>query len=323
MKYHDSIKTADKIMVLVAAQLKKWQLAINPINYTVVYEYYKKSNAQLTAAIEEELTLNGSLNGFFMENLYKEQVLEQSQFKEVIIADLSTLLLDAHNNQNDLSNSSNGLIQQLDLNIPLLYSPKSAEVSVAITALERAVKKFKTQTAHLSEELERSQKESKKLASELAKVRQEVNLDPVTGLFNQKAIASHIATWQQQSTRCNIAAIVIKIEKFHDVELKFGVLFSDIILSKIAHKIASYVHDSGLPVRLNYDEFILLLPEIDKKTATEIGIKITQGVQKMRFVSVKSDVKLPQINITFGVNHMEESDELDTFISETRLLLTQ
>lgn len=323
MKYHDSIKTADKIMVLAVAQLKKWQLAINPINYAVVYEYYKKSNLKLTAAIEQELAVNEILSGFFMENLYKEQVLEQSKFREEVITDLSTLLNETHENQTLFSDSSDSLLRELDYHIPQLHSKKNEQVEKSIIALEDAVNKFKVQTQQLTSKLETSQQESQKLSAELAKVRQEVNLDPITGLFNQKAIKSHFTAWHQQHNPCNIAAIVIKIEEFYEVEQEFGVLFSDIILSKIANKLASYVNDSGLPVRLNYDEFILLLPQIDNKIATEIGVKIRQGIQRMRFVSIKSSIKLPQININFKVNHMQEEDGIDNFINKSRLLLTK
>ena len=191
-----------------------------------------------------------------------------------------------------------------------------------IAALEGALKQFQVQKNNLSTTLEIYQKESERLTSELAQVRQDINLDPITGLFNKKAIASHITSWRQQHSPCSISAITIKITDFHKVEKEFGVLFTDIILSKIANKIASYVNDSGLPVRLNYDEFILFLPQIDNKIATEIGIKIRQGIQRMRFVSVRSDIKIPQINIDFSVSRMKEDDGIDDFINDSKMLLT-
>ncbi|GAA0811623.1 hypothetical protein GCM10009111_04370 [Colwellia asteriadis] len=319
MKYHDSIETADKIMRLVVAQLKKWQLAINPINYAVVYEYYKKSNAQLTAAIEKELLVNESLNGFFMENLYKETVLEKSEFREEILTDLSTLINDSHHNQQELTSSSIALIHTLEKNITQLSSSEPNNVKNAISSLTTATEDFKAQILHLSKQLECHQEDSQRLSAELTQARHQINLDKVTGLFNKKAISSHISAWQQQYTPCNIAAISIKIEEFNKIERDFGVLFSDVILTKIAHKIASYIHDSGLPVRFNYDEFILLLPQASHQTATEIGTKITQSIRKMRFVSIKSDIKLPQINSQFSVNHMEEGENIDDFLKKTKI----
>lgn len=313
MKYHDSIKTADNIMVLAVAQLKKWQLAINPINYAVTYEYYKKNNTLLIDLIERELKVNNSLNNFFMENLFKDQLLEQSKFREDIVNDLSKLLVISQKNNQQSSLGAQILIKELDNNIPLLLSDDKFHVNSAITALQQATDSFKQQQAQLAEQLVQSQQQNEKLSGELAQVRQEMNIDPVTGLFNQKAMISHIESWQQEE-QCSITAIMVKVVDFNYLTQMFGVLFSDVILAKIASKVASYVNDSGLPVRLAYDEFILLLPNINTDVANEIGNKISQSISKMRFVSAKSAVEIPQMAISFNTRQKQNNESFDEFI---------
>lgn len=317
MKYHDSIKAADNIMLLTVAQLKKWQLAINPINYAVTYEYYKKNNTCLIEFIEEELRLNDSLNNFFMENLYKEQLLEQSKFREEIVDDLSQLLSISQDSNKQSSHYAQTLINELDNNIPLLLSDEKTYVNSAITALQQATDSFKQQQNELAEQLEQSQQQNSKLAVELAQLREEMNIDPVTGLFNQKSMIKHIEAWQQEE-QCIVTAILVKIIDFNQLNQKLGGLFSDIILTKIASKIASYVNDSGLPVRLGYDEFILFLPNIETNVADEIGNKISQSISKMRFVSAKSTVEIPQMAIKHSTNHKLENESLNDFIERMR-----
>jgi diguanylate cyclase len=317
MKYHDSIKAADNIMVLVVAQLKKWQLAISPINYAVTYEYYKKNNTDLIELIEQELKRNNSLSHFFMENLHKDQMLEQSKFREEIINDLSQLLASSQRKNEQYSHSAHVLTNELDNNIPLLLSNNKNYVSSAITALLEATKLFKQQQAQLAAQLAQSQQKNEKLAGELTKFRQEVNIDPVTGLFNQKAMLSHIEIWQTEE-QCSITAILVKVIDFNKLNQKFGAIFSDVILARIANKIASYVNDSGLPVRLGYDEFILFLPNIDTNVANEIGNKINQAINKMRFVSAKSAIEIPQMAIDFSANHKEVDESIDDFIERMR-----
>jgi len=317
MKYHDSIKAADNIMVLAVAQLKKWQLAINPINYAVTYEYYKKNNTSLVEFIEQELKLNDSLSDFFMENLYKDQLLEQSKFREEIVDDLSQLLSLSQSSNEQSSHYAQTLIDELDNNIPLLLSDEKSYVNSAITALQLATDAFKQQQTHLATQLEQSQQQNEKLAAELAQVRQEMSIDPVTGLFNQKSMIKHIESWQQEE-QCTVTAILVKIIDFNQLNQTLGVLFSDVILAKIASKIASYVNDSGLPVRLAYDEFILFLPNIDTNVANEIGDKISQSISKMRFVSAKSTVEIPQMAINFSANHKSAHEGLSDFIEQLR-----
>ena len=317
MKYHDSIKTADNIMVLAVAQLKKWQLAINPINYAVTYEYYKKNNAYLIELIDQELTRDNLLNDFFMENLYRDQLLEQSKFRDDIVNDLSTLLADTQKNSEQSSQSAQRLLTELDNNIPLLLSDEQTYVISAITALQQATDLFKLQQAQLSAQLKHSHQQNAKLTQELAQVRQEMSVDPVTGLFNQQAMLSHIKAWQQEE-QCSITAILVKVLDLNSLNQQFGVLFSDVILTKIASKVASYINDSGLPVRLSYDEFVLFLPNIDISVANEIGNKIDQNINKMRFVSTKSTVEIPPMRITFSANNKELNESVDDFIKRIR-----
>ena len=97
------------------------------------------------------------------------------------------------------------------------------------------------------------------------------------------------------------------------------------ILSKIAGKINRYVDDSGLPVRTGNHEFLILLPDVDQSITGEIAEKIRQGVEKIRFISSKSGMRLPQMTISLGVTEYKLSESLDSLMkrSKTALKLAQ
>ena len=244
-------------------------------------------------------------------------MLEESKFREEIINDLSKLLFISQENNDQSSLCAQALINELDINIPLLLSNDKTFVDSAITALLQATDAFKQQQAKLAVLLEQSQQQNKKLSAELVQARHEMNIDPVTGLFNQKAMISHIESWQQEE-QCSITAILVKVIDFNQLDRTFGALFSDIILARIANKVASYVNDSGLPVRLGYDEFILFLPNTNTNIANEIGNKISQSISKMRFVSAKTSVKIPQMAIKFNANNKEIHENINEFIARMR-----
>jgi len=152
----------------------------------------------------------------------------------------------------------------------------------------------------------------------LLEARKDIYLDPVTGLHNIKSMSKHIDTWQSQDTEKLVSAIIISVDHFSQFSLQFGTLIGDVILSKIAKKISSYVDDSGLPVRSGHDEFIILIPDVDGGIANEIAEKIKQGIEKLRFVSVQSGVKLPQMNISFGISEMQNKEPVNQFMKRTR-----
>jgi len=318
VKYHDSISQAKKTMTLAVAQLHQWHLPVNPINYAVSYEYCKKNKPILTASIKRILLSGKSLDGFFMEQLYKEHLLEQSKFRDEIISDLSHLFTQIQENCQVSSAGAQTLIEQLDDNIPALMSNNKGEVKSAIAKLHHASTAFKKQQQALVEQLELSQLQTQALEAELEEVRQEIYLDPVTGMYNRKAMSKHVDTWLGENSERGIAAIVISVDHFKQFSDRFGALIGDVILSKIAKKVSSYVDDSGLPVRSGSDEFIVLLPDVDGGIASEIAEKIKQGVEKLRFVSIQSGVRLPKMSISCGIGEMKSKEGLNHFINRSR-----
>jgi len=309
-------------MILAVKQLKQWSLAVNPINYSVGYEYCKNNNPILIASIKRLLLSGKPLDGFFMEQLYKDHFLEQSKFRHEIISDLSQLFEQVQQNCQQSTLGAQGLIQQLDENIPALMSHNREKVKSAIAQLHHASTSFKKQQQQLIDQLQQSQQQTQALEYELEEVRQEMYLDPVTGLYNRKAMTKHVDTWLTEDANRSVAAIVVSVDHFAKFSEKFGGLIGDVILSKIAKKVASYVDDSGLPVRSANDEFIVLLPDVDGGIATEIAEKIKQGVEKLRFVSVQSGTRLPKMSVSLGVGEMKRKEELSQFINRSRKAIT-
>jgi len=318
VKYHDSIKQANKTMTLAVAQLNQWRLPVNPINYAVSYEYCKNKKPILTASIKHLLLSGKGLDSFFMEQLFKDHLLEQSKFRDDIISDLSQLFTQIQESCLKSTSGAQDLIEQLDDNIPALMSNDRNEVKSAISKLHQASTLFKKQQQQLAEQLELSQLQTQALECELEEVRQEIYLDPVTGLHNRKAMSKHVDAWLSEDAERGIAAIVVSVDHFHQFNERFGALIGDVILSKIAKKVASYVDDSGLPVRSASDEFIVLLPDVDGSIANEIAEKIKQGIEKLRFVSVQSGVRLPKMSISCGISEMKDKEPLNQFINRSR-----
>jgi len=305
-------------MTQAVAQLNQWNLPVNPINYAVSYEYCKKSDPLLIANIKHLLLSGKGLDNFFMEQLYKDYFLEQSKFRDEIISDISQLFSKIKENCQQSSSGTQDFIDQLDDSIPALMSNNKKEMKLAISKLHQASRAFKKQQQELVEQIELSQLQTQNLEAELEEVRQEIYLDSVTGLHNRKAMSKHVDTWLSEDADRGIAAIVISVDHFKTFSERFGALIGDVILSKIARKVASYVDDSGLPVRSASDEFIVLLPDVDGGIASEIAEKIKQGVQKLRFVSVQSGVRLPKMNVSCGISEMKKQESLNQFINRSR-----
>lgn len=304
-------------------QLQLWHIPATPINYAVSYEYVSGTNKPLVKAIKEQLKLCAKLDNFFIEESYRQFVIGKSAFREEIINDVNQALNQVYAGATRSTKSINGFIQHIDQNIHYIKSNDKTQSSLAAKRIYNASRSFKDQQQKLIEQLHITQKNTKKLKQELEEVKKEIYLDPLTGLYNRKAMNKHIEAWISEDPNKKIAAIVINIDQFSQIKDRFGPLISDVLLSKVANKVNSYVGDSGLPIRSSSDEFLILLPEIQRTIASEIAEKIRQGVEKLRFISSKSGVRLPKMTISLAVNDFRVSENVNQVVSKTRNFLEE
>ena len=318
MKHQDSIKQANNFLNLAVIQLESWGLAPTPINYSVSYDFVSESNKALSTAIKYQLSTGKKLDNFYMEAVYQQFILGQSKFRDNMLTDFDTLLNSVGETTEESTSSVNGFISALDTNFNDLKSNNGDRFLAAYNNIAKASLEFKQQQQLLTDKLQECQQQSQDLQNELAEVRQEMYFDPLTGLHNRKAMSRYIETWFKEDPNKDVTAIVININQYAQVTEKFGSLIGDVLLSKIASKIESYVDDSGLPIRTGGDEFLILLPDIETNIASEIGEKIRQGVGKLRFISSKSGIRLPQMTVSVGVNQFKVSQNVNAVIDKTR-----
>jgi len=322
MKYHDSIEQAELKMSMAVKKLLSWHLPVSPINYAVSYEYINNKNTPLNSAIESQLALGKKLDNFFIEENYRQFILGQSKFRNEIIDDLDEVVTNVEKNNQKSSLSINKLISKLESNIVHLQSTDKQKVIFAANSMHHASKAFKLHQQKLAEHIAFTRKKTLALQDELKEVQKEIYMDPLTGLYNRKAMSKHLDLWLTEDPSQQVAAIVVSVDQLSEINTKFGHFISDVLLSKIANKVSSYVDGSGLPIRSGSDEFLILLPDIDKGSATEIAEKIMQGVEKLRFVSSKSGVRLPQITLSIGVDNFNVAENANSIIKKSRRLLS-
>jgi diguanylate cyclase len=81
------------------------------------------------------------------------------------------------------------------------------------------------------------------------------------------------------------------------------------------------VQESGLPVRAGGEEFLILLPDVDLRTASEIAEQIRRGVEKLRFVSSRSKKALPKVTISLGVSLYQAHENWHQFLARSAAVL--
>lgn len=312
------MKQAEQKMQAVIEQLKRWRVPATPINYSVCYDYLSKATPKLNEAIKAQHDAGIPVDNFFLEELHRQYTLNQNSLKDNLVDDMEEVIEQLENNNKKSSRCTHKLVKQLDINIAQLKTADKHEVLTVIKNIHQASQTFKQQQQTLIRQLNAVQGQADTLRSELNEIKKGIYLDPLTGLANQKGMSKHLDIWLSEDPNKKVAAIVINVDQFTTVNQNFGPLISNVLITKVAQKINNYVGESGLPVRSAGNEFLILLPEVEKNSATEVAEKIRQGIEKLRFISNKSGIKLPQMTLSIGVSDYSVKTSASSILAKTR-----
>lgn len=322
MKYQDSLQQASEKAAQVKAFLQHVGLAAHPVNYAVCYDYISGYNAELCHVIEQKLAARALLDDFVMADLYSRFLAPANKQQEQLLNDAATMVSRMAGYTDVAAEQVDEYLQWLDVGIYQLQQISNTEQMLPmLNQLQQHTTTFRHSQQQLKQQLLLAHQQSHQLRQELEHVKQQRLLDPLTGLYNRFAMQNQIDLWFSEQPSRRIAAIAINLDHFSRFNQQYGATIGDVILSKVARKISSYVQSSGLPVRSGGEEFLILLPDVDLRSASEIAEQVRRGVEKLRFVSSRNKTTLPKITISLGVSLFQHSENWYQFLGRTAQVL--
>lgn len=106
----------------------------------------------------------------------------------------------------------------------------------------------------------------------------DVNRDPLTGLFNRRFMWEWLEHQQRQAQRHHypIAAMMLDVDHFKQINDRHGHPVGDRVLQDIARQLTAWVRESDIVVRHGGEEFLILLPCCDEPLACEVAERIVR-----------------------------------------------
>ena len=305
--FHDSMAIAQEKMTKVCLFLEQHELPPSPLNYSVTYHYVSQVNPDLNATIERALKQGQVIDCVYIEQLYFEYMDTAHQAETTIVQNVDSMLGSLSRSANMTEQEVSHFARQINDCVHSLDENNIAKSRQALTT-------FSDQTAHIlnqhkqfKQALVKAKQLQEKTQKQLTALRKQHITDKQTGLYKRHYLNQQTQLWLGQNK--SICAIAIQIDNLDHFIDNYGDVIGEVILNKVAKQIQKYVFESGLPGRTGKDEFTVLLADIDPETANVIAEKVRRGVEKLRFVSSKSDTKLPAINISLGI--AKRHDEVD------------
>lgn len=109
--------------------------------------------------------------------------------------------------------------------------------------------------------------------------------DGLTGVFNVRHFHETLGKEIQRARRYQraLSLVIMDIDNLKKINDSYGHLAGDTVLRDIAKLLRETVREADIVVRYGGDEFVVIMPEADKKQAFESAVRILDKVREHRF----------------------------------------
>jgi diguanylate cyclase (GGDEF)-like protein len=178
---------------------------------------------------------------------------------------------------------------------------KRGKDSSRMTAVEERMGTLKETISQMKEEVS----SARQRAHELEK---EILVDPLTGVYNRRAydkrIKEELLRFMRHGSPFSI--VILDVDHFKSVNDRYGHAVGDLCLKEIIVRVQPVLRESDFLARFGGEEFVVLLPETERKGAVEAAEKLRQSIEKTEFLHRGDKVA---ITISLGVTQVTADDQ--------------
>jgi diguanylate cyclase (GGDEF)-like protein len=126
--------------------------------------------------------------------------------------------------------------------------------------------------------------------------------DPLTSLANRRAADEALIRLSAQTGRTvsSLAAVVVDLDRFREVNDRFGHERGDAALAMIGRVLGAGVRASDFVARYGGEEFLILAPDTDRRGGAELAEKLRRDIEMLALPAIG------QLTASFGVAALPE-----------------
>ena len=154
----------------------------------------------------------------------------------------------------------------------------------------------------------------KALESELAErkileknLQHQASTDSLTGIVNRRLFFEKCSEILGQAIRYerDLSFFILDLDKFQDVNKKYGHLGGDEILIQVVNRVKESIRDADIFGRIGGEEFALLMPETNLKSAHLLAQRICKDIADM---PIEVEGQIVHVTVSIGVDTLTKED---------------
>ncbi|MCQ8128015.1 GGDEF domain-containing protein [Methylomonas rivi] len=305
--------------------LTRHQIAANPINYAIFYDYVTELNPSLTSAVNRLLSQNTVFDSETSLELYGNFISNASlKSFDNIQQQIHKVIRQATDAINDTCHKAEQTNDSFQKKSAILES--KPEIATTQSILQEIIQETKSlaATSHAMQmQLNQANAEMEQLRNELARVRQMAVTDGLTGLLNRRAFDQTLSEIIEQPDGETTCLSLLDIDHFKRINDTFGHTIGDNVLKYVASLLKKHAEGHHHVARYGGEELAIIMPNTPKHKAIEISENIRIEMEKSRLKRKTDNATLGLITLSVGIAELHVNDNPESFITRADTALYQ
>jgi diguanylate cyclase len=159
------------------------------------------------------------------------------------------------------------------------------------------------QNQALNASLRQSSQEIRQLKEKVESLRLDSLTDPLTSLANRKRFDTELERRLSDpaATQAGICLLLLDIDHFKRLNDTYGHMAGDEVLRAVAHALKQQVKRDGMAARLGGEEFAVILPGMELRTAAAAAEHIRGRLTAMHFMKRSTGESIGRVTLSGGI----------------------
>jgi diguanylate cyclase len=179
--------------------------------------------------------------------------------------------------------------------------------------------KFDEIQAHMNDEVKKANQIITKLTKQVQELEESSNLDPLTKVFNRRALTSYLSKiCEKKEISHEFHLLILDIDDFKQVNDTYGHIAGDKILIFIANILRKTLRDGDKVFRYGGEEFVITLNRIDSATCYDISSRILKLINSNKLIYKGSSLN---VTMSIGATKFHTGDTPEAIINRADIAL--
>jgi diguanylate cyclase len=291
-------------------------IATNPINYAIWYDYVVGNNAKLTEVVNTLISEQKPFDSNTSIDLYKKHICNASlESFEKINEQLQKVIEQAASAINDTYSKAEKTNESFQKKTVALENiSEVTDIKNVLKEIIQETQSLATTSQSMQVKLTEANKEMEQLRLELSHVRQVAETDGLTGLLNRRAFDQTLAEIVEQSEHDKTCLAMLDIDHFKRVNDTYGHTVGDYVIKYVASLMKKHAEEHHHVARYGGEELAIIMPNTSQEKAIEISESIRSSMEISRLKRKDNSQQLNPITLSIGIAQLQDGDNAESFI---------